>query len=368
MFLPLNDFKILINSEAKMKITLTLLLLVLCIIGHAQNSPGFKIYNNPTFGKLFLEDTKDDGYVTLNFKNVEKLDIEIKAKEDEYKAKLSKIDFGNVPLTDEMIKKEQLSLDNLKNEISELRNKRKFYRNEYVKENLEYKRFTLGFWNERSQAFFEILYDTKGERFNLINNTGFNLGNNTGSIYSELVSGQLYIFRVSLGAMIASSSGEDQETASIDEAYQRLVTYGGNTVLKLEYPLIYSHAKNNQWTFISRIIAKGTSDFPEFGTTSEDWSGSWSYGLDIYGDVATSNNKLRFFMNFNANKIFGTDSYIKNLGLANSDFSFGQLKLGLVFNSNISLSFVVNTFSSESSLENKNVIVGGQILDAINNE
>jgi hypothetical protein len=341
-----------------MKLKFTLLLLTISLLSNAQS---FKILDNPTLGKNYAENDEGE-YETLNFKVVDKLDLEITAKKKKYQDLLDSIDFGTGSLADKTIKEKQEELDAIKSEIKSLEERRKLYRNEYVKEYLNYSNFTFGFWNERSHAFSEILYDTKGKTFNLINNSGFNIGSNSGSVYTELVSGQLYIFRVSLGTLVSSSSDEDIETATIDEAYQRLVTTGGNTVLKFEYPLLYSHASNNQWTIISRLIGKGTADFAEFGTKTDDWAGSGSFGLDIYADVATSNNNIRFYMNYNINKIFGTNSYIDNLGIENSDFSFGQLKLGLVFNKNISLSFVVATFSSEDSLRNRNVIAGGQIL------
>lgn len=341
-----------------MKSKITILLLTISLFSNAQS---FKILDNPTLGKNYKENDKG-GYETLNNKAVDKLDAEITAKNKEYQDTLDNIDFGSGDLSDATIESEQAKLDAIKLEIKELKERRKFYRNEYVKEYLNYSKFTFGFWNERSQAFSEILYDTGGKTFNLINNAGFNIGSNSGSVYTELVSGQLYIFRVSLGTLVSSSSDENIETATIDEAYQRLVTTGGNTVLKFEYPLLYSHASNNQWNIISRLIGKGTADFAEFGTKTDDWAGSGSFGLDVYADVATSNNNIRFYVNYNINKIFGTDSYVENLGIDNSNFSFGQLKLGLVFNKNISLSFVVATFSSEDSLRNRNVIAGGQIL------
>jgi hypothetical protein len=234
----------------------------------------------------------------------------------------------------------------------------------YTKDYLQYDRVNfLSFGAKRSRALFDIIYgNTAGKRFQVLNNTGFTFGDNTGSLYSELVSGNLGVFRVSLGSMISSSSSEDSETAQQEEAFQRLATYGGNTVLTFEYPLAYVHSRNNQYNLISRFIAKGSADFPEFGTTTEDFAGSGSLGLDIYADASLSNNSLRFFMNFNINGIFGTDTYQENLGIENSSFSFGQLTLGLVVAENIKLSFVLSSFSSEDSLDNRNVILGGQIL------
>ncbi|RNL90085.1 hypothetical protein ED312_06570 [Sinomicrobium pectinilyticum] len=233
----------------------------------------------------------------------------------------------------------------------------------YTKDYLQHKRVTfLTFGPKRSRALFDFIYDGSGKRFQVLNNTGFTFGNNTGSIYSELVSGNLGIFRVSLGSMISSSSSEDNETAKEEEAFQRLASYGGNTVLTMEYPLAYIHSRNNQYNLISRFIAKGSADFPEFGTTTDEFAGSASFGIDIYADASLSNNALRFFMNLNINGIFGTDTYQENLGIDNSSFSFGQVTLGLIVAENIKLSFVLGSFSSESSLQNRNVILGGQIL------
>lgn len=234
----------------------------------------------------------------------------------------------------------------------------------YTKDYLQYDRVNfLSFGAKRSRALFDIIYgNTAGKRFQVLNNTGFTFGDNTGSLYSELVSGNLGVFRVSLGSMISSSSSEDNETAQQEEAFQRLASYGGNTVLTFEYPLAYVHSRNNQYNLISRFIAKGSADFPEFGTTTDDFAGSGSLGLDIYADASLSNNALRFFMNFNINGIFGTDTYQENLGIENSSFSFGQLTLGLIVAENIKLSFVLSSFSSEDSLDNRNVILGGQIL------
>lgn len=90
--------------------------------------------------------------------------------------------------------------------------------------------------------------------------------------------------------------------------------------------------------------------------------GSGLFGLDFYADAATSNNSLRFFVNLNASKIYGTDVFRDNLGTENTNFTFGQLTMGLIFLENFKISFVVSTFSSESELRNRNIVAGGQVL------
>lgn len=356
-----------------MKNILTLIFAFLSLLCSAQS---FKLSKNPTFGRTLKEGSSANGkkkeYITVNYLALQKLEKELSAKKNDYENTLNTIDFSETPLTDDQIKAAQDKVDLVKKSTLDLKKRIAFYQNLYEKEKLHHEQFTFGFWNNQSKALFQILYgngsinpadSSSVKRFSLINNAGFSIGNQSGSVYTELVSGQLYIFRVSLGALVSSSNEESIDDASVNEAVQRLATSGGNTVLKFEYPIMYAHARNNQWTVISRFIGKGTADFAEFGTKTDDWAGSGSFGLDLYADIATSNHKLRFFLDANINQIYGTDTFNENLAIDNSGFMFGQLKLGLVFNQNISLSFIVTTFSSEASLRNQNVIANGQILN-----
>jgi len=265
--------------------------------------------------------------------------------------------------TDTVINQRLQQIENESDTLRDMRVIRDSLYYEYTKEYLKINNYTiLSFGPLRSAAFFDMIYGAEGKRFQTLNQTGFHIGNNTGSIYSELVSGNLGLIRVSMGTMVSSSTSDSLAQAKTEEAFQRLVTYGGNTVLNFEYPLAYIHSNNNHYNLISRAVARGTADFPAFGTTTDDWAGSASVGLDIYADASLSNNSLRFFANFNINKIYGTDVFRDNLGIPNTDFTFGQLTLGLVLLNNIKLSFIVSTISSEETLRNKHVVIGGQIL------
>jgi hypothetical protein len=222
----------------------------------------------------------------------------------------------------------------------------------------------FSFGRLRSRAFFDIMYGDEGNRFKALVNAGVNFGANTGSLYSEIVSGNLGIVRVALGTMVSSTSdaeGSDVENKT-QEAYQRLVTYGGNTVLTIEYPLIFLHSRTYQYNFVTRFVAKGTADFPAFGTNTEDWAGSGSAGLYFYADAALDNNDLRFFADFNYRSIYGSDIFTQNLGLTDNNFGFGQLTVGLVLFENVKLSVILATVSSEESLTNKKIVLGGQVL------
>lgn len=232
----------------------------------------------------------------------------------------------------------------------------------YEKEYIQYRNLNMFLTPREAKAFFTMAYDDTPDFFKPLSNAGLSFGTNTGALYSEIVSGNLALFRVTLGTMVSKSGNDDPDKEKQEEAYQRLVSYGGNTVLSFEYPFAYIHSNDNRYNVIGRAMMKGTADFPAFGTTSESWAGSLSYGLDVYADATLRNRKLRFFGNFNYSRFHGTDVFKTNLGTANVNFNFGQLTLGLVFLDNFKLSFVVSTFSNESALKNKKVVAGGQVL------
>ena len=252
----------------------------------------------------------------------------------------------------------------LENEIGSINDKTDSLFYLYTRDYMQYKNATvLSFGRLRSRAFFDMLYGGgEGKQFKALGNAGINFGTNAASIYSELVSGNLGTFRISLGSMISSSNNKDLAASKKEEAFQRLVTYGGNTVLTTEYPLAYLHSNDNRSNFIARLMTKGTSDLPIFGTNTESFAGSGSIGTDFYADAATSNNAIRFFANANVNGIYGTDVFRNNLGISSNYFAFGQASLGIVFLDNFKISFIVYTFSTEEVLRNRNIVAGGQIL------
>jgi hypothetical protein len=220
----------------------------------------------------------------------------------------------------------------------------------------------LSFNTTRSNAFYNIIYNSQKGKFRLLSNSGFNFGDSTASIYTELASGTFYSFRVTLGSMITSSKLSKNADPAREEALQRLQSYGGNTVLNIEYPLCYVHTKNGSFNFISRFLSKGTVDLPAFGSTTTSFAGSAMAGLDFYADASLSNNSLRFYCNLGVNRAVGTKTFCSNLGIDKSAFGFGQLKLGVVLGETINLSFIVRTFSTEDKLSSRSVVLGGTLL------
>lgn len=253
-----------------------------------------------------------------------------------------------------------------------------------------YKKYSTDLLKEKNSHFF--LYNSKKEKYrvlslfntiygnentiNTINSTGFNLSSNSGSLYSELLSIKTGKFRVSIGGLITASNdeenGEDTKESNDknnDEAIQKLISGGGNTILKIESPVFYHHSKNNYFTNISLWNIKGTADFPQFGTKSSDFSGTFSIGFQshfnlLLRDDVDKNKELRFFADLNINAFVGSDKYITDL-LGNTNENkvlFGKLTLGVRLLKNIQLSVVVYQFGSHENLRNNKIVIGSTIL------
>jgi hypothetical protein len=334
---------------------------------YAQNT-SFKIRSAP----IVSSNKTDNIYKTIDVIDLNYANKELESKEKEYndiidglyQNSIGKPSLGYVKFKKVKIDAEKAKAEVLLKDIEALKVKVNEYEYLYTQDYLSMKRFSLfSFGVLRSRAFFDMLYGTSGKkRFQALGNAGFNFGDRSGSIYSEIVNGNLGLLRVSLGAMVSANSNSNTIESKKDEAYQRLVSTGGNTVLNFEYPLMYAHSRDNQYNLVSRLLAKGTADMPAFGTSTDKWAGSGSIGFDLYGDASLSNNELRFFFNLSANQVYGTDIFQKNLGTLKNKFTFGQLSVGLVFLQNFKISVMVATFSSEGTLENRNPILGGQVL------
>jgi hypothetical protein len=219
-------------------------------------------------------------------------------------------------------------------------------------------------WNsDKVTNLFTTLY---GEA-NFLNQAGVTFGNNSGAIYTEIAGGRfLRNFRLSLGAMVSSTSGGTQEQERAADAYQRLVSYGGNTVLNIEYPWLYKYSKDWNVHVLSRFFFKGTADIPALGTTTEDWAGSCSLGVNFYADAATISiestkpgEEIKLFFDGNFSYIVGTDVYKENLGIKNNNFTFAQLTAGFVYKS-LKVSVIFATLSSESALRKNKAVIGVQ--------
>lgn len=216
---------------------------------------------------------------------------------------------------------------------------------------------------DKSRGLFSYLYSEDSD-LNFINNSGLTFGNNTGGLYTELVSGYISAVRVSVGTMISSSAndGESEENvdeSSKDEAYQKLASEGGNISIKAEYPLFYSQGTV---TFLGRVLGKTGFDLEAFGTQTDDFAFNLAVGLDAYMGLATTNGAIRFYADGDLLWYNTNSQFRENIGVEDHSFLYGNLTLGIVVEEKLNVSFIVGSYSSDDALTNKDVMMSASLL------
>lgn len=341
------------------------IVLIILIQSGILNSQSFKhmTYVIPKMEKsssfqIEVNGKKKDAYKTVNSVLYNILTDELNNLNDSRESKLDDLAAADIDSAQPIINE----IEAIKRNIKRNESKRDSVLSRYQIERLKKEKFNILLGRLKSRAFFDLVYDTSSTRFNTLNNSGLNISNNSGSIYSELASGNIGLIRADFGVMIANNTSDSTEIIKREEALQRLQSSGGNAVLKVEYPFMYIHSSQGYFTFITRFTSKWSADFPQLGTVTEDFAGSGSFGIDIYSDIALLNNSLRVFTKFDYAHYFGTKDFYTNLGINEDSFGYGQLVLGLDVNQQIQFSFSVKSVSSNESLERPRILFGAKIL------
>lgn len=309
-----------------------------------------------------------EAYQTLEWLKIERIEVDILKLKADIASNMATIDADNVPrlLTEQRLKDLNTDCDKWELEINSLMEKKdslySIYMIDYITQR---RRFILSFGPDRARAFFNIMYD-QDNTWSFVQTSGLSFGNNSGSIYSELVNGNMGLFRIGFGVMVSQSNDSDSIQATQEDAYQRLASYGGNTVLKFEYPLAFVHSKDFKYNLIAKANGSLAGDLPAFGTRTSAFAGNASLGVEMYADISSDYDKenkrtpFRFFASYSLNGYSGTKEFQQNLGISNSNFLYAQLSLGVLITQTIKIS-VLYSFSSEFNLRNKGTL-GGQVL------
>lgn len=224
------------------------------------------------------------------------------------------------------------------------------------------------------EKVFEYLYSINDDRsFYFANSAALQINNNGVIVQSELVSAYLRALRVSFGTIISNSNTENPESIEnpipTDEtqAFQRLISGGGNTYLKLELPVLFLKPDNDNlflayWNLSGRI----NLDISEFSNDVDTTTGNGSFNTNLYVSLATDKNEFDFFLNTNFGFFFGHKDFYNRLEIVDQDaFTFGEMTAGVTIQQNIRFAVTFRTFGSEENLRSGNVLVGAQILSGI---
>lgn len=225
------------------------------------------------------------------------------------------------------------------------------------------KRVNFGFSASKARAFFQFAYSENESTFSAVRNAGLTWGANTVALNTTLFSGHVGAVRMSFGALISASSEKEDIEGIQDESLQKLVNYGGNSILLIEHPLLYIHSDRYLFNFISRATVRPALDIPGFGTFTKDFALNISSGIDNYIELGTDNEQLKLFGTFSFNGYYCNNQSKLNLGVSKNYFILMQSSIGIMIMKNVKFSILLPIVSSAPQLRKTHIVAGGgQVL------
>ncbi len=223
---------------------------------------------------------------------------------------------------------------------------------------------------------FESIYSKESDKHLYTGNEAtiqFSDDDGGATIETELVSAYLGAFRLSFGSVLSSggdqlnpseTSEETAEEVDDTDAFQRLLSKGGNTYLEVVYPLHYYQSKR-AFTYVY-VGAKAAVEIAEFNSDVDTSNGNASIFGDLYYGLSTDDEKFELFANLNYGIYLGGGDFYKRLAVADEKaFGFGSLTAGVTILKDFRFAITFNTFSSEEHLRSGNIVIGAQILSSM---
>ncbi|HEY0017672.1 MAG TPA: hypothetical protein VGC13_15275 [Longimicrobium sp.] len=141
-------------------------------------------------------------------------------------------------------------------------------------------------------------------------------GDQTGAIYTDLVTTYFGPFRANVGTMVSStgSAGEnddddDNDVIDAREAIQRLVAGGGNVVLGVQLPVLRWYAPSaNGFDFVIAGLGRGATDVEALGAEPTSANTSFALALDGRVRIMSNDKQLQLFGYGKVEGIWGGES------------------------------------------------------------
>ncbi|MFC4818505.1 MULTISPECIES: hypothetical protein [unclassified Flavobacterium] len=221
----------------------------------------------------------------------------------------------------------------------------------------------------KKEAFFETLYGKSPDNdFYFVNNAALQLNSAGSTIQSEITAAYLKPLRVSLGTLVSNSGTEasdepdNEKEADDTEAFQRLLSGGGNIYMNIELPFLYYG--NDFFKVYSTLYAKGAMEITEFSNDVDTSTGNGSLGGSLYLSVATDKKEFVFYTSANWGLYAGSDAFLDRLQVQKNYFGFGQVTVGVTVLDRLRLSMMTNTFGVHE-LQSGRVVFGVQVLSGL---
>lgn len=278
------------------------------------------------------------------------------------------------------------NLRKLKEEISKEKQKLDDYTKLIKRINDETKQVVFPTFNKvNRERIFGLLYtgNDRNSNFSFGNSASLQINNSGTIVETNLISSDLGPFRVSFGTLLTNATEDenDDENQSDDgltpntteednitqtEAFQRLLSGGGNTFLNFELPVLFASGEFS--SIYLNTSARVGLDIEEFGDDIETTSGNGNVNSNLYGSVSSKDKVFTFFGQINYGLYFGSKEFYQNLGVTSEKaFGFGRITVGFTINNFVRFGLTLNTLSSESNLRSGTIVVGSQVLAGFGN-
>jgi len=158
-----------------------------------------------------------------------------------------------------------------------------------------------------------------------------------GSIYAELFSDYIWVFRLGLGTVFANAEEVHLgDTTGAD--MQRFFAGGGNVVFNSAVPLFCMQNSNYGGLFMYALPKFGL-DLPVLGSTTDKITNNFDIGGEIHGILISIAQKFKFFGHIRAGYVIGSSNFYQMIGYNDKrPFGFGQWGVGCKLTSSLSIS------------------------------
>ena len=204
-----------------------------------------------------------------------------------------------------------------------------------------------------ARLFFNM--DGSGNSAQLMSHSFFsyNTESEQMALYSELFADYFGPVRFGFGALMTTGQDQSEQLETpppIDQAnqdaLQRLLNGGGNSVISLAFPLL-------QWRDISwrkgiRILAvpKYALDIPALGNTVDTYAANADIGIEANAHWAGYTQHVALFFQTRIGYVMGNNAFKESMK-TEDNFLVSQLNFGIAFRNTIKLSYTLHHISND---------------------
>jgi hypothetical protein len=188
-----------------------------------------------------------------------------------------------------------------------------------------------------------------------------------GTLAAELLSDFLGPIRISFGAVLSKSEGNDETDAnssssSSDETLDTLLAGGGNTYLAFAWPFIQWSSKEKGLGMVGYVLPRYGLVLPALGSETDEVLQSVEPALEIHVQAKSLSKVFEFFLQGRFGRTFVSEDLEDVLETQHGDFTLGQWTAGFTMGEYVRVSFTGGFGSPDELGENLPTKLSFQII------